>query len=403
MITTTKSQRGGFSPLFYQGLTNRLIREICDAAHELALRPGSYLHHAFLPDPLCEWLPVKLVRETQHAVSTYITDPYASFRVLWSLGKTRRRFIAILILSILLHLVIIWLASLLPPLGLLVKEDSAFDFKPWIKLVPIGLSRGLTKGYMTHQSGGPDLMKVRDRSKPQSTQTVQATPRPIAAIVPPSPTPDQARIAELAREMVEKAKRVSETPLKRALEHAYTTYVTSGEKELGVFYLTAAFNIEPDGTLSQIKLVQPSGIPTIDDQVPLFLEAISESRALGIFPVLTATSLHLQVSEGEVELTLSGTAEQALDAQVSSLALAAVRLLTSFNTKNPDIKVLLGGLAANNDGTQLVVRLRLPRARTAEMMRANFRPCRYRVDCQYPQVNFVENRFISAHQVWLRE
>jgi hypothetical protein len=168
---------------------------------------------------------------------------------------------------------------------------------------------------------------------------------------------------------------INARPIREIVGKVYTVYKTGGlDIENTVFSLTLSFEVRPDGSLDNVRILDSSGSDQIDTAALNIASAISASHALMPLAVLSSTTATLDLDSEQALLRIVGyttTSVAASDlATTFSQQLAGLRLLMSL--KNQDAATLLSHLEVSNQGNQLSARLKMSRAEASALMRKNF-------------------------------
>jgi hypothetical protein len=167
---------------------------------------------------------------------------------------------------------------------------------------------------------------------------------------------------------------INERPLKEIVGKVYDQYKAGGiDLEVMNFAIMASFKIEPDGSLSQVKLLQKSGSKVIDDAGLALIHAVSESHALQIFSSLSSGTIRFELTQSTARLTVTAFAPSAGEAQKYADVLGAIVLLSKLKPDlAPETKELLSLLKVKPADQRISAEMTTSRARASEMMRARF-------------------------------
>jgi hypothetical protein len=138
------------------------------------------------------------------------------------------------------------------------------------------------------------------------------------------------------------------------------------------FRITAACRVNPDGSFSDIRIVESSGSREMDRTALIILAEIGNQKALAPLSQLSSVSVMLEVGQTSAGFSLVGFAPNA--AVASDMAdkyrtlLAAARLFVP----NSHTRELIGSASVQNELSRVRASITIPRARAAQMMAANF-------------------------------
>lgn len=138
------------------------------------------------------------------------------------------------------------------------------------------------------------------------------------------------------------------------------------------FSITAACKVNPDGSFSNIRIVESSGSAELDRTALAILFEISSQRAFAPLSRLASVSVKLEVGAGAASFSLVGFAPNS--AVASEMAgqyqtmISAARMFVS----NAQTKQLLANTSVRSDMTRISARVTLPRSIASKMMHDGF-------------------------------
>jgi hypothetical protein len=166
---------------------------------------------------------------------------------------------------------------------------------------------------------------------------------------------------------------INEAPIKDTVKKLYELYQAGGldlEKEFSVM---AGFKVEPDGSLSNIRIIKPSPNKLVDAKALEILWNIGESHALGPVSDLSSATISLDLTENTARLRITAFAPTAEIAKAKADLLNVLFwALRMKEAKGSDVGQLLALVKVRSDGKRVDTDLNVPRAKAAEMMRARF-------------------------------
>jgi hypothetical protein len=201
-----------------------------------------------------------------------------------------------------------------------------------------------------------EKQKTEEAARQKDLAMANPSPTPTPA---PTPTPDS----------YGRFGKINTAPIKDQLQRLYDAkkagklVLPEGKLRVGV-----EGTISPDGTIAQYRISIPSGIEEIDEAAKAILNAVSESRALGVLHSLTSLSMVLDIDQN-AELRVVGYANTEQDA-ADIANLAQVALLTARLKKAGDAAamVMLDNLKVKRDGAKINAIISVPRQMASDTM-----------------------------------
>jgi hypothetical protein len=169
---------------------------------------------------------------------------------------------------------------------------------------------------------------------------------------------------------------INARPIRDIVGKVYTVYKTGGlDIENTVFSITLGFEVKPDGSLDNVRILKSSGSQQIDTAAVNIAGAISESHALMPLAALSSTTAALELNAEKATLKIAGyTDNSAIATDMATTfgqQLAGLRLLMSVRNQ-VDAATLLSHLQVSNQGNELAAVLSMSRAEASALMRKNF-------------------------------
>ncbi|HEU4390662.1 MAG TPA: TonB C-terminal domain-containing protein [Blastocatellia bacterium] len=160
--------------------------------------------------------------------------------------------------------------------------------------------------------------------------------------------------------------------LRSLLRELYTKYDTGKATIPEVFSIAARFKIEPDGSLSGMRLTKSSGSADVDKDAISVLRALSDSRILTPLSQLTSTAARLDVGKQSVSFAASGLATDAAEAQRTAGMLKSLLALfrASQGARNPAAAELLALATATSQDRKVALELAGTKSRFNELFNA---------------------------------
>jgi len=363
----------------WPGLASRLARSLSETGSEVSSGAGSYLHSAFLPDRTTDWFWIRLAR----LIGTSIAHPIETIRGAGAVDaieqKRRRRLYPVLGVSAAIHGVVVaylvYLAFFSPYAHVRVvnKQYRQFDANKYLeklyyppqilRLAPRGPAMDLDEIKQRVEKHKQELALAREKAererkaKEEADRKAAEEAAKVAAAKKPAPT----TFGE-----------INEAPIKDTVGKLYELYQAGGLDLEKDFSVMASFKVEPDGSLSNIRIVKPSRNKLVDTKALEILWNIGESHALGPVSDLTSATISLDLSENTARLRVTAFAPTPEIAKAKADMLGVLFWALRMKEKSPDISQLLSLIKVKSDGKRVDTDLVVPRAKAAEMMRARF-------------------------------
>ena len=373
--------------------------EFAYAARELAGRPSSYLKAVLLPDHFASWFPTRLAREVAglgaHPLS-FIRGALATDEIG---SRRRRRFVPLLLVSLIAHACVIgylmYAALLSPYSSFRLVSRSYREYKGPVMLGPLYYPPQVLRGPASADKA-MTLEEIREREQKRREKAERDR---LAKEKAEKEKARKEKEAELARAAENKAGEnkegektepssgdkqpgemkfgeINEAPIKDIVSRTYEKY-KAGQIDIPTmdFTVMAGFEIEKDGSLSQVRLMKSSGSKILDNEALAILHAISESHALSPIAHLTSNTIRFDLDSKTARLTITGFAPSAREAnsQAGALNLLLYAARLTQQSKSPETAELLSLLKVKSDNNRIDAEMMVPRARASEMMRTRFK------------------------------
>lgn len=196
----------------------------------------------------------------------------------------------------------------------------------------------------------------------QDLARANAQPTPTPAATPTPPADGYGRFGK-----------INTAPIKDQIQRLYdakkagTLVLPEGKLRVGV-----EGSIAPDGTIANYRITVPSGIEEIDAAARAILDAVSESRALGVLNALNSLSLVLDIDQN-AELLVVGstnTEQEALD--ITNLAQAALLVARFKKSGEPAAMIMLNNLKITRTGSRIQAVISVPKQKAQETLANSF-------------------------------
>lgn len=380
------------SQLFYmlpeEGLAGRLVSRAEEAFLELAEDPIGYLLVAFSLDSADNSLTVRLFRQLRGALSEFSAHPVDFLKGALSpdlvSAAYRRRIKWALAASATLHAgfagYLIYKALISPLSGLQVVDKPYRQLDIAELLKPLHYPRQMLRG-PGDRTLSLEEIRERERRRREAERRREEERRRREEEERRRREEEERRRAEMARAEEEKKKstpmefkEINLAPIRDIIGRLYEMH-QAGQLDLGDnFSIMASFKVEPDGSISNIRILKSSGSKIIDENAIKILWNLGESHALGPLSDLSSNTIRLDLMDNTVRLTITSFAPTPSDARakVEWLKFIIGALRISQQSKSPEIAELLSLLKLKCDNNRIDADLTVSRARATEMMRGQF-------------------------------
>ena len=415
-----------FSSFPRSTLAGRLLRAMRDAVAEFGRNPGSYLKVAFSLDNANSWVAVRLVRDIGSAFSEALRHPVRftrnaglgeSVTVLalnestLSIGefidgrfiasamtpngvitRGRRRFRPVLAGSAFLHsfliIYLLYIAIVAPYAGIRVVNKAYRPFDPAM-LGPLRYPPGMIRQKLSKDT--LSLEEIRERARKRQEELAREREKAERERLAREKAEKEKAEKELAEAKAAEEKKAAEAKaaeakpgasfefneaaLKDVVGKIYVLYQAGGlDVDVTNFSVMLGFKIEPDGSLSHIRILKSSGSKNVDNKAADVLWTLGESHALGTLSKLTSNSIRLDLNETLARLTITSFAPSVDEAQQKAKELNSLFffLRLAQKAKNPEVAELLALARITSSNNRIDANLTLSRARATELMRAKF-------------------------------
>lgn len=163
--------------------------------------------------------------------------------------------------------------------------------------------------------------------------------------------------------------KINTAPIKDQIQRLYSAnkegklLIPEGRLRVGV-----AGSINSDGTLSNYKIIVPSGIKDIDDAALAILEAVSVSRALGPLSNLSSLSMVLDIDQ-VAELNVIGFTSNEQDARaIVDLANTVLLFAKIRKSSDPAAMIMLNNLKVSRTGQRVQATISVPRQKAKDTL-----------------------------------
>jgi len=296
---------------------------------------------------------------------------------------SRNRGLALAIaLSLVVHVVVVLVMRYAPVLQVAMgMRGIEFVEEEYDKAILIDFSKKLSypPGYIGFVA--PTKIKsIEDQKKDQERQARRETERRRREEAARREAEEKAKAEEIAE--AEKPKpaavndgypggfgKINTAPIKDQIQRLYDAHqggklpIPEGKLRVGV-----AGRINSDGTLSDYKIIIPSGIEEIDQAALAILEAVSVSRALGPLSNLSSLSMILDIDQ-VAQLNVVGFTSNEQDARaIVDLANTVLLFARIRKSTDPAAMIMLNNLKVSRTGQRVQATISVPRQKAKDTL-----------------------------------
>jgi len=163
--------------------------------------------------------------------------------------------------------------------------------------------------------------------------------------------------------------KINTAPIRDQVQRLYDSH-KAGKLTLpeGKLRVGVSGRINADGTLSDCKVIMPSGLDDIDRAALAILDAVSASHALGPLHEMTSLSIILNVGE-HAELSVAGfTSNEQAAANIVNLANAALLYARFRKADDPAAMVIINNLKVTRSGQRVQAVISMPRQKASDSL-----------------------------------
>jgi hypothetical protein len=163
--------------------------------------------------------------------------------------------------------------------------------------------------------------------------------------------------------------KINTAPIRDQVQRLYESH-KSGKLTFpdGKLRVGVSGRINADGTLTDCKVIMPSGLDDIDRAALAILDAVSASHALGPLHEMTSLSIVLNVGE-HAELSVVGfTSNEQAAANIVNLANAALLYARFRKADDPAAMVIINNLKVSRSGQRVQAVVSMPRQKASESL-----------------------------------
>jgi hypothetical protein len=362
----------------WPGLVERLGLAFGETFREFGAGPVRYLRTALLPDRLADWFWLRVSR----LVGTAFAHPVAVLRGAFAGdaidAKRRRKFLTLLSVSATVHgalaLYVIYLAffSQFAHLRVVDRAYKKFDpealMKPlyyppqMLRIAPKGTAMSLEEIRARAEKRKREMEIAREKAEQERKEKEEADRKAAE---------EAAKVAEQNKTPATKFGEINIAPIKDTVGNIAKLFEEGGLEIPEVkFSVMAGFQVMPDGSFENIRIIKSSGSKIIDRNALEILSNIGESHALGPVSNLTSTTISLEITDELARIRIMAFAPTTEIAKEKSGLLNALFWALRMKEKSPELGQLLKLIKVKNEGKRVDTDLLVPRAQAAQMFRA---------------------------------
>ena len=361
------------------GLAVRLVRAIRETISQLRDGTLSYLRAAFLPDRVTELFWLRLATRLGVSLAHPIDTLKGAFAPDNTGFKRRRWFAPVLGASAAAHGVaivyLIYLAffSAFAHVRVVNKAYRAFDadtilaklyYPPQILRQARGSAMTLDEIRARAEKHKQELARAKERAEREKKEKEEAERKAAA---------EAAKLEAEKKPVPKEFGEINEAPIKDTVGKLYELYQAGGLDVPDMkMSMMAGFKVEPDGSLSNIRMIKKSPSKLVDQKALEILWNIGESHALGPVSDLSSATISLDITDDIARLRITAFAQTPENAKAKADLLSVLFWALRMKEKSPDIAQLLSLIKVKSDGKRVDTDLIVPRAKAAEMLRARF-------------------------------
>ncbi len=175
---------------------------------------------------------------------------------------------------------------------------------------------------------------------------------------------------ELEQRVKDEARKLNIGPIREAIAEIYRAK-QEGRITFENISVAVSFRVQKDGTLTDIQLVEPSGIPQVDAAALGIVQEASRARILAPLASTRSVSVKLIIAEA-TELRFIAISPSEADAAQLTSQLNGLLLLARLNSGrlDPQAASVLSRLSIMQQGRQVIASVRIPRAEATEILKS---------------------------------
>lgn len=175
---------------------------------------------------------------------------------------------------------------------------------------------------------------------------------------------------DLEQRVKDEARKLNIGPIRDAIIEIYRAR-QEGRLTFQDISVAVSFRVQKDGALTDIALVEPSGLPPVDAAALMIVEEASRARILA--PLVTAQSVTVKLviaETTELRFIIVSPSEAGAAQLVSQLN--GLLLLARLNAGklDPQAAAILSRLSITQEGRNIIASVKIPRAEAAEMFKS---------------------------------
>ncbi len=175
---------------------------------------------------------------------------------------------------------------------------------------------------------------------------------------------------ELEQRVRAEARKLNIGPIREAISEIYRAK-QEGRLAFQDIAVAVSFRVQKDGALTDVTLVEPSGVPDVDAAALMIVEEASRARILAPLAGAQSVTVKLLIAETTELRFIAVSPSKAGAAQLVS-QLNGLLLLARLNSGrlDPQVAAVISRLSITQEGRNVIASVKIPRAEAAEMLRS---------------------------------
>jgi len=175
---------------------------------------------------------------------------------------------------------------------------------------------------------------------------------------------------ELEQRVKDEARKLNIGPIRDAIVAIYRAK-QEGRLAFQDISVAVSFRVQKDGALTDIALVEPSGVPEVDAAALMIVEEASRARILAPLVSAQSVTVKLVIAETTELRFLIVSPSEAGAAQLVS-QLNGLLLLARLNAGklDPQAAAILSRLSITQEGRRIIASVKIPRAEATELLKS---------------------------------
>lgn len=216
------------------------------------------------------------------------------------------------------------------------------------------------------------LDEVKRKEKVEKKSEQEQTSEDQKQTAEASQQPTEQKSAEASQQNELKFGRLDTHPIKQHVAVLWQAHEAGRLSVPDPLSITAACKVNPDGSFSDVRIVESSGSEELDRTALAILFEISSQRAFAPLSRLASVSAKLEVSAGAAGFSIVGFAPNSAVASEMAGQYQTMISAAKFFVSNAQTKQLLANTSVRSELTRVSARVTIPRAVASKMMHEDF-------------------------------